>query len=161
MSETIKYTIRRARLADMEMVFLLSNDPVVRQQSIHPQTITLEQHVQWFTRRIKDPDYIFLVVHDRRKQLIGQVRYAVKNDSAVVNICINRDFRGKGLAAPLLKKTAAMVFKMKPELTEIIAYIKPDNVASSRSFLKAGYTYRQPALINNIPFGTFWLKRPA
>jgi RimJ/RimL family protein N-acetyltransferase len=162
MSEKIKYTIRKARLADMERVFLLSNDAAVRQQSIHPQTITLEQHVQWFTRKINDPDYVFLVVYDQQKQFIGQVRYEVKNKSAVITISINRDFRGKGLAVPLLKATAARVFKLKPDLTEIIAYIKPDNVASSRSFLRAGYArgaQRQQAIINDIPFEVFILKR--
>ncbi len=146
----------------MERVFLLSNDTAVRQQSIHPQTITLEQHVQWFTRKIKDPDYIFLVVYDQQKQFLGQVRYEVKNNSAVISISINRDFRGKGLAVPLLKATAARVFKLKPELKEIIAYIKPDNDAISRSFLKAGYArsaHLQRAIINDMPFEIFILKR--
>jgi len=164
MSEKIKYTIRKARLADMERVFLLSNDTAVRQQSIHPETITLEQHVQWFTRKIKDPDYVFLVVYDQQKQFIGQVRYKVKNNSAVISISINRDFRGKDLAVPLLKATAARVLKLKPELKEIIAYIRPDNVASSQSFLKAGYVrsaHLQQAIINYISFEVFILKRKA
>ena len=159
MPEKIRYTIRKARLADMERIFLLSNDAAVRQQSLHPQTITLEQHVQWYTRRIKDPDYLFLVVYDQRNQFIGQVRYEVKNNSAVISISINRDFRGKGLAVPLLKSTAARIFKLKPDLNEISAYIRPDNTASSRSFLKAGYVQHQQAIINDVPFDVFVLKR--
>jgi RimJ/RimL family protein N-acetyltransferase len=159
MSETIKFTVRKAHRNDMEYIFLLSNDPVVRQQSIHPETITLEQHIKWFTRKIKDPDYIFLVVYDQRKRFIGQVRYKIKMDSAVISISISRDFRGKGLAIPLLKKTAAKVFKMNPEVKLISAYIKPENIISSRSFIKAGYVYRRQASINGTPYYIYTLKR--
>jgi RimJ/RimL family protein N-acetyltransferase len=161
MSEKIKFTIRKARRQDMELVFLLSNDPVVRQQSIHPEIITLEKHVEWFTRKIKDPDYIFLVAYDQNKQFIGQVRYEIHKNSAVISISISRNFRGEGLAVPLLKKTAAKVFKMKRGVKGITAYIKPDNIVSAHSFVKAGYVFRRQVLINDTLYHLYTLKRRA
>jgi len=159
MSEKIKFTIRKAHRRDMELVFLLSNDPVVRQQSIHPEIIPLEKHVEWFSRKINDPDYIFLVVYDQNKQFIGQVRYEINKNSAVVSISISRNFRGKGLAVPLLKKTAAKVFKMKPEVKGITAYIKPENIVSAHSFIKAEYAFRRQVLINETFYHLYTLKR--
>jgi UDP-2,4-diacetamido-2,4,6-trideoxy-beta-L-altropyranose hydrolase len=160
MSDVIKYTIRKARLADMENVFLLSNDPVVRKQSIHPHPIPWEEHTTWFPRKIKDPDYFFYIVYDKQNKFIGQVRYEVQGESSIVSISISPDFRGKGLAVPLLKQTAVKFFKKKSAVRQILAYIKPENSASSHSFLKAGYTYHQHKTIDTTNFDIFIFKRP-
>lgn len=160
MSDPLKYTIRKARLSDMENVFLLSNDPVVRGQSIHPHRISWEEHVSWFSGKIKDPDYVFNVAFDIQNKFIGQVRYEVQSESAVVSISISHDFRGKGLALPLLKKTATKIFRKRTNLRQILAYIKPENAASSHSFIKAGYTYYQNEIINNEKYDIFILMRP-
>ena len=48
-------TIRLATPDDCKRVFDLSNDPIVRANSIHSETIKWEEHCVWFQKHIHIP----------------------------------------------------------------------------------------------------------
>ena len=132
------YIIKNAAIKDMKEIFELSNDELVRQNSINQEKILWNNHIKWFHKRItlNNPFYVIRALNDK---LIGQVRID-KKDEAVISISITHEFRGKNLAAKIIKDCS-----VKSNLSPIYAYIKPDNIASQRAFKKAGYIYNSTA----------------
>jgi RimJ/RimL family protein N-acetyltransferase len=126
--------LRRATLGDMESIFELSNEEVVRQQSINSNSIEWADHQKWFLEKITDGSCEFYLVETLEGRFVGQVRIE-ERDENVISISISKEFRGKRLAATILEKASSMS-KFQP----ITAYIKKDNQASLKSFEHAGYT---------------------
>ena len=131
-----EFKIRRATPADIEKVFQLSNDPVVRANSINTEKIKWEEHVSWFENRIKKAEEPFFIVQSFEGELIAQVRFDKKQET-IISISITEAFRGKGLASKIIQKSSA-----ESQLKKIIAYVKEDNLVSQKAFLKAGYQLR-------------------
>lgn len=131
-----EFIIRLATPADIEKVFQLSNDPVVRANSINTEKIKWEEHVSWFENRIKKTEEPFFIVQSFEGELIAQVRFDKKQET-IISISITEAFRGKGLASKIIQKSSA-----ESQLKKIIAYVKEDNLVSQKAFLKAGYQLR-------------------
>jgi len=153
------YVIRKAEKKDIYLIFHLSNDPVVRENSINSKEIQWKDHFDWFEKIIIDSDYVFYVIFDNKGELIGQIKYEINNNIAVVSISITKNFRGKKLSVPLLKDTARTFFKEKENVNEIHAMIKPDNIPSIKSFQMANYRFEKNTLINSEVFSVHILNR--
>ena len=127
------FVIRKAELGDIRATFDLSNDPVVRGQSIHPDSIPWEEHVRWFTAKLQNPDCELYIVEDQAKAFMAQVRID-KGEKNIVSISVVNAFRGRGLGQRILERIAGLT-TVRP----LTAYIKPTNAPSQRAFLMAGF----------------------
>lgn len=152
------FYLRKAIATDSELVFKLSNDPVVRQQSINKNPIPWEKHLQWFNRRIDDNNYLFLLAFDKDDKFIGQIRFQIEDTLATVSISITKEFRGKGLSKKIIKVACSKLFN-EHNLKLIYAYILPDNHASINGFKSAGFTQVGEENINGEKYLKFVLKR--
>ena len=128
-----EFLIRFATIDDMQKVFELSNDDVVRANSINQEKINWEEHVEWFNNRIKKQGEPFYIVESQTGEFIAQVRFD-KKEKVVISISITKPFRGKGMASKIIKECS-----QKSRFKKISAFIKDENIASQKSFLKAGY----------------------
>jgi len=155
----INYFIRKAEKKDIHLVFDLSNDPLVRENSIDSKKILWKDHLDWFGKKINDSDYVFYVILDDKGEFIGQIRYEINNKIAVVGISITKKFRGKKLSVLLLNETARNLFKEKESVNEIHALIKPDNIPSIKSFQMAHYLFKKNTWINGEVFSVYILNR--
>lgn len=129
-----EFSIRMAKIDDMKNVFELSNDDLVRQNSIHTEKIEWETHVEWFKARINKIDEPFYIVEDKNGKFMGQLRFDKQNDDFVVSVSIAPEFRGKGLASEILSEAIK-----KSGLKNLSAYIFDFNEASKNAFEKAGF----------------------
>ena len=154
-----KIEIRKASIEDMKNVFLLSNNPEVRANSINKETIQWENHVKWFSDKISCQETRYFIAYEDDK-FVGQVRYDPDSNpnSKIVSISIEDDFRNRGIAAKLLRETAFRIFDNK-QSDMVIAYIKPDNKPSIRLFEKVGYMYKTQTSINKETYFTYELTR--
>ena len=118
----------------MKNVFDLSNDDLVRQNSIHHEKIKWENHVEWFKNRITKTNEPFYIVEDDNKNFIGQVRIDKKFGENVISISITKKYRGLGLASEIIKEAVE-----KSKLQSATAYVYKNNVSSIKSFEKAGF----------------------
>lgn len=145
-----EFSIRHAKKSDMEMVFNLSNDDTVRENSINKAKISWESHTSWFENRIKNTEEPFYIIEDKNGSPVAQVRFNREDNGFVISLSINKNFRGKGYGCQVIK-TATQELNMYP----VIAYVKTTNIPSKKSFLKAGYKFYGEKIINNEPYGTF------
>ncbi|MFS4446108.1 UDP-2,4-diacetamido-2,4,6-trideoxy-beta-L-altropyranose hydrolase [Maribacter sp. 2307UL18-2] len=152
----LNVSFRVAEESDLQRTFEWSSDAEVRKNSFHSETITIESHTTWFLNKIVQSSTLFLIVLVNGCPA-GVVRYENSAEATVVGILISAKFRGQNLASPILRKSADICFE-KFE-SPILAYIKKENIASSRSFEKAGYAFIEEKEIQGHESGVYKLEQ--
>ena len=135
--------LREATMADMDLLYEWANEISVRQNSFSESRISYEEHKKWFGKMMLQKDnrqYIYIA--DREPA--GQIRVKVCGELAEIgySICEEKRHRGCGRElAGLAKKQIELDF---PQITKIIAKVKPGNIPSQKVFLDTGFleTYR-------------------
>jgi len=140
-----KLTIKLATIDDIKKVFELSNEKIVRQNSINKEPILWENHQIWFKNRIKSIEEPFYIV-ELKGEFVAQVRFD-KRDDWEISISITPEFRAKGLASQIINQTT-----LKSNLTEVVSLIQEDNISSIKAFEKAGYKRFSEIYINEIKY---------
>ncbi len=139
-----KLFLRAATLYDRNALFRWRNDIRVRAQSIQPDLIAWEEHCAWLEALVLNPNQTLLIA-EVDDFPVGVLRFDVRASAlnethAIVSIYRVPGGTGKSLAAQMLVAGHQALNKEYPELQSIYAEIKPENVASIRAFLAAGYT---------------------
>jgi UDP-2,4-diacetamido-2,4,6-trideoxy-beta-L-altropyranose hydrolase len=131
--------IRRASSEDCKLLWEWTNDPEVRSASFSSQYISWNEHVAWFTGKMSDPKcHLYLIMSDD-SEAIGQIRFELeRHDLAVVSISMAKDKRSRGYGTQALE-LALKQFTNLTDIKQVIAYVKPDNSRSIRTFEKAGF----------------------
>ena len=130
-----KIIIRTANDGDVKNIFDISNDDLVRSMSIHQNKIAWEDHVKWFSDKLKSKDSIFYIL-EVAKKLCGYCRLDRDDNQWFITIHLASNYRHKGLGRTLLNYVCEHNTNKK-----IIAYVKDINVASQRLFKSCGFEF--------------------
>ena len=131
-------SFRPATRDDVDLYFRWTNDELVRSNSFNSDSISYEQHCNWFYSKLKSDTCHFYLFQDSEKLPVGQVRIENKGAETVIGISVDSDFRGKSLSSKMLMLSSADYLLKHPD-DSIVAYIKAENVASCRSFIASGF----------------------
>lgn len=148
--------IRKAKLTDVDLLFRWTNDELVRQQSFSSEVIPYENHCQWFQRKMGDKNSFFFIIEKEEKE-VGLVRFDISDEAATIGISIDKEFRGKGLGAEIINLGVHTYF-MENDFP-ILASIKKANLASVKSFEKAGFQYFKDELLGGVDSVVYQLKK--
>jgi len=138
---------RNADKNDVKLLFNWTNDDLVRQQSFNSDKIIYEEHQKWFASKLQDKNTLFWIAQ-KDEIPIGLVRFDIQKDYGIIGVSINKNQRGKGYGGTILTQASqnfVNVFNLP-----IYAYIKQTNIASIRSFEKAGYVFEKNEVINRV-----------
>lgn len=149
--------LRHASRTDESALLELANDPVIRRASFSDAVITAEEHRRWLAERLRDPHTV-LFAATRGHDLVGQVRFQVEDDRAVVSISLAERYRGLGFAELLLARATDRMRSAHPDVRTVIAQAKLGNAASIRLFESAGY--RVVGFAESLPAGVVELSKP-
>lgn len=144
----MKIISRKAKKTDLDLYFDWANDSDTRNNSFDSQTIDYQTHTNWFLRKIVDKNTLLLVFENEEQTPVGQVRIEQKSNENIIGISIDKNFRGLGLAVPMLEDSCKIFFEEFDEKL-IHAYIKKSNLASVKSFKKADFQEEKELLIGN------------
>jgi UDP-2,4-diacetamido-2,4,6-trideoxy-beta-L-altropyranose hydrolase len=139
--------LRRVREKDCRQLWEWANDPEVRPVSFATETISWERHLDWFNSKLRDPNAVLYLVVDSEEIPAGQVRYQIDNARAAVSISLAPQFRGKGYGEVVLQMATEDLFRTTA-VTQIDAYVKPNNTPSLRLFTRAGYVRQRDTTIS-------------
>ena len=115
------------------------NDPFTRLMSLNDNIISKIEHSDWFAKMLaSDVDIGLIGEMDRSK--VGVVFFKIENFHTVVSINLNPLYRGKKLAATLLRNAMHDAQKMSPNIDHFVAEIKDTNTASIKVFYQNGFT---------------------
>lgn len=137
-----RYSFFKASILDIEDLYHLANDSVVRQNSFHPAEISWDIHVAWFNEKLKDKKCFFYVIRDTLQTLVGQIRFdeiEAKQKNYLISFSLAKNFRGKGLGKYLLAEAIKIISEFTT-IEQLVAYIKNDNETSLHCFIKAGFS---------------------
>jgi UDP-2,4-diacetamido-2,4,6-trideoxy-beta-L-altropyranose hydrolase len=154
-----KLYLRRAVFDDAELVFSLSNDPIVRKNSINQSEIKWEEHLHWFGKCLQNENCLFYLFFTEDKKFIGQVRFNIELDEAIVSISVSKDFRGKGFSSKMLNLSCSELFGERPRVDIIKAFIKIENHSSIGGFEKAGFIFSSIETIKDEKYNLYISKR--
>lgn len=134
---------RFAQPTDARLYFDWANDPDTRRQSFRSTPISLETHLDWFSRKLADPNALLLVFLNDAGDAVGQVRFERKPvadmpDEIIIGLSVDAGFRGKGLSRQLIEQ-GCLACRQQWGTVVVHAYIKPENDASIRAFERAGF----------------------
>lgn len=154
-----RFYLRQADRNDAELIYNLSNDPEVRNNSINRETFGWENHIDWFNRKLADKNYIILLAFTLDERFIGQIRFEIIKDSAIISISISKEFRGRGFSKEMLVEGGVYIFGGDCGIKRIEAFIRPENASSIKAFKSAGYEFDQDVKINNELLKKFIIKK--
>lgn len=140
-------SIRCINQDDIYLTFEWANDEKTRKNSFSTDTISFDRHVIWFSNKLNDTNAIYLICEvDNTPAAL--IRFDKQNDCYVVGLSIDKKFRGMKLA-PLFLRIGLKYIYTELQRSNVIAFIKPNNSASIKSFQRAGFTFCKEVLINS------------
>ena len=138
--------IREAKNSDIYDVYRISNEKDIREASFNINKINLKQHKKWYIEKLKNENYVFLVVIEDRK-LIGQVRFNIKDNYATISISIAKAYRHKHLGKKIMDDSIRYLKEKLPIVNIIIAYVRRENEISKKYFEKCKYELVEKTII--------------
>ncbi|MBX2841801.1 MAG: GNAT family N-acetyltransferase [Flammeovirgaceae bacterium] len=138
---------RKANINDLDITFCWANDPLVRAFSYQQDEIKFKEHEAWFEKKIGEGDSEFLIF-EVEEIPVGLVRMDNLGANWVVGISIDKKARGKGYAPAMLKSASEYVNSIENQ--PIWAYIKKENIASIKSFIRAGFKKEKELVYQGI-----------
>lgn len=130
--------LRPAREGDCRLVWEWANNAQVRRASFTTESIPWQVHRRWFDGRLSDSNCLFFIAEDREGKPLGQVRFEIHGEEAVVSVSIDSEFRGGGYGKAIIFEGSERL-KQERAVKLVRAFTKPDNEASIRAFRDAGY----------------------
>ncbi len=131
------WSIRPARIDDLEAVYRIANDHDVRANSFSPQPISLHDHARWYIDRLGRQDCALYVI-EIEEVVAGLIRFDCSGTDAEIDYAVHPAFRRRGLGRRLLRDGASLAAERFGVAT-VSGVVIGDNSASRRAFLAAGY----------------------
>jgi len=131
--------LRPAEENDSRLLWAWANDSGVRASAFSSTPIPWEQHVVWFTGKMKDPDCRILIAENGQGRAVGQFRVDWRSsEDADIDVSVSLECRGAGYGRLLIDLGASQVLAERRS-ARLHAFVKPENHASRRSFELAGF----------------------
>ncbi len=148
--------LRKATAADAEDLFNLANEDTVRQNSFSQGKIKWEEHTRWLDEKLGNGNCLFLIV-DYLGKFASQVRFDVipLQSEAVINISLCKSIRGLGLSAFIINKAIKEFLEVRSDVRLIKAYVKDGNIASAKTFGKAGFGFLGNTMFKGCKAGVY------
>ena len=112
--------------------------------------------MKWFAGKLQDQRAHLWVACDGAGRPIGQVRFDEQDGRAVISISLSPEHRGRNLGSLVIWLACRKLFR-DTRVRAIRALIKPDNPASARAFVKAGFGQADTTVVNEQPAQVFEL----
>ncbi len=130
--------VRRAAPADRDAVFGWRNAESTRRYFFSPEPVPQAIHNKWFKETLDRKDRVLLIAESEAGP-VGVLRYDLNGDEADVSIYLVPGEYGRGYGADTLEQGHIWLKAEHPEIRRVLARIVTDNIASMKTFEKAGF----------------------
>ncbi len=141
--------LRCAREGDAEMAWEWRNAESTRRYSFDSNPIPLERHLAWWQAALQSQDRI-LLIGEIAGAAVGVLRFDLDGAVGTVSVYLDPRMTGQRLGPVLLRAGVEWARRNLHRTQRIEAFIKPDNVASRKAFLAAGFTDRQSCFVRTL-----------
>lgn len=130
--------LRPANQGDIKLLFDWANDPVTRMYSFSTDFISWEQHEKWFAAIMEDVCRI-QYIYEYQGAAVGQIRLTIEGEAAEEGFSVAPEARGMGHGVSMLRLLYEEVRKRHKGIKKLYARVKPENIASQKTFIKSGH----------------------
>lgn len=137
--------IRQAKpiKTDCDLIFELSNDPMVRKASFNQEIIQYSEHCKWYENNLANLNILFFLIFSDAKEteFIGQIRFkrvSEHSPECTISLSITEPFRGKHIASKFLELGIKELSKKWNLINTVVAEVKKENEPSNRLFSSYG-----------------------
>lgn len=131
--------LRSATLADARLLHSWRNHPTVRAVSGTQDPIAFDAHERWMISTLASPDR-WLFVAKVGDLNVGAIRFdRLEGGHFEVSLNLDADLQGIGLGRRMLLAGEQEMLRRQPQGLVVDARVLPDNAASQRLFVAAGY----------------------
>ncbi|BDQ33002.1 UDP-2,4-diacetamido-2,4,6-trideoxy-beta-L-altropyranose hydrolase [Pseudodesulfovibrio portus] len=131
-------SLRPVEAGDCETLHGWRNAPETRAQSFSSDEIPLDTHRAWFHSKLNDENCLFFMAVDCDEP-VGQIRFDRDGQTAVVSVSVAPDMLNRGIGTIMTRLGCRALARRWPSVN-VVALVKPDNLASAAMFAKAGFT---------------------
>jgi RimJ/RimL family protein N-acetyltransferase len=142
------FSLRKVTLADADVFFEWSNDPLVRKNSFKTEKIEWKNHIQWFESKLNSNSQILIL--ETPTQKIGMIRFDADENHYLLNYSISKEFRGRGFGAMIISLGITTLANFVEKGKEVHAYVKESNIASLKIF--RNLKFKESSIDNNHLF---------
>ena len=130
--------VRCACFQDAELLWQWANDPTVRMSSFRPESIPLDEHIEWYKEKLASPDTRIWIL-ELNQVPVAQVRYdRIDRDTAEIGFSVESNYRGRGLGTRVLALTSDMACR-ELGVKRLKGIVFSSNETSVRTFTRAGF----------------------
>lgn len=122
---------------DARVIWTINNEPSTRQRSVQSGSIPWEEHLRWYMQSLESETRVLFLARVG-EDVIGTLRLELDDMSATISIALAPDARGQGYGRRLIRTCCDVAAKQYGR-QQVIALIRPDNVASLKAFGAAGF----------------------
>lgn len=144
--------IRQAKpiKSDCDLIFELSNDPMVRKASFNQEIIQYSEHCKWYEDNLANTNVLFFLVFNDidEAEFIGQIRFkrnSERSSECIISLSMTKQFRGKHMALEFLELGIKELSKKWSLINTVVAEVKEENVPSNRLFSSYGFSLSSEA----------------
>jgi UDP-2,4-diacetamido-2,4,6-trideoxy-beta-L-altropyranose hydrolase len=135
-------SLRRAVSEDIDLTFRWAVNSEIRRYSFQQHQITILEHTEWFSKKIRDKNCHFFIVEYNLKP-IGCIRFDVHNIEAIISYLLDPAYHGQGFGQLILKKGIERLLVVnRQELTAIKVIsgnVMKNNIPSIKAFERLGF----------------------
>ena len=128
--------LRPAEAKDVRLYYDWVNEPAVRHNSFDSEPVSWDKHQAWFEDKLADSN-CYLGVLEANDLPVGQIRFDIRGEEAVIDYSLDVLVRGRGWATCLVRLGLDLLRNSQPSYLR--AEVKRENVASRAVFLRLGF----------------------
>jgi UDP-2,4-diacetamido-2,4,6-trideoxy-beta-L-altropyranose hydrolase len=132
-------SVRPVTDADCRLLWEWTNDPATRAASFSSAPVGWDEHTRWFARRMADPTARHFIMATPDGLPLGQVRFDLDGDRAVIGTSVDARRRGRGWG-PAIIIGGIRGLTAETAVRRVVAQIKSANGASRTAFEDAGFS---------------------
>nr|WP_308991775.1 GNAT family N-acetyltransferase [Mariniflexile sp. KMM 9835]MDQ8211335.1 GNAT family N-acetyltransferase [Mariniflexile sp. KMM 9835] len=144
----------------MQLIFDWANDDEVRQNAINKNKIIWEEHKEWISKKILNPNSQIFILQDEEKT-IGQIRFDKTKAHFEIDYSIDKRYRGLGYGHKILCLGIQKLNQKVRNVLPIKALVQENNIASKKIFKNAKFIESGQQLYNGMKYIVYMLKPKA
>lgn len=135
-----KLELRQVIESDLKITYRWATDKTIRAFSFQQHEITIEEHTNWFHKKMTNKNCIYLIA-EMDNQLIGSIRFDINQNEALISYLVSSEFHGQGLGQVLLTKGIEYLVnnRITATIKKIIGLVLPTNIPSVKAFERLGF----------------------
>lgn len=135
-------TLKKASLSDLDTTYKWAADPAVRAYSFTQNKISIQEHTDWFTKKVKDKNCLYLIAEAEGNK-VGSIRFDIKNNEAIISYLISPKFHGKGFGQIILTNGLEYlqneIANKFNKVKKVIGFVMEENIPSVKAFERLGF----------------------